>query len=444
MTSKIFPHITTTPENSIPTYRATIRTVLLCLFLLISAPSVWSQNNNEFHDDENDNNPDVADLAKLDSTSNDSVSLPWPQSIQHHINRLLKSEMFQTSQVGMIVYDLDADSVIFRHNERQLMRPASTMKVITAITAIDKLGGDYQFKTELCYDGKIENKTLTGDVYCVGGFDPLFNSDDMNALIESLQKMGVDTIRGHLFADKTMKDYNTLGEGWCWDDDNPVLSPLLLGRKDQFMERFERNLRESGIVVDAFSATGQKPENAFCVCRRFHTIDQVLMRMMKESNNLFAESMFYQIAASTGSHPATADDARNIIRRLISKIGLDPSRYKIADGSGLSLYNYVSAELLVRMLRYASHYSNVYLHLQPSLPVAGTDGTLKSRMKGSFTHGNVCAKTGTVTGISSLAGYCTASNGHKLCFAIINQGVMHGSNARAFQDKVCTALCSPQ
>jgi D-alanyl-D-alanine carboxypeptidase/D-alanyl-D-alanine-endopeptidase (penicillin-binding protein 4) len=241
-----------------------------------------------------------------------------------------------------------------------------------------------------------------------------------------------------------MKDFNTLGEGWCWDDDNPVLSPLLFGRKDQFMERFERDLRESGIVVDAFSATGQKPENAFCICRRFHTIDQVLMRMMKESNNLFAESMFYQIAASTGSHPATADDARNVIRRLISKIGLDPSRYKIADGSGLSLYNYVSAELLVKMLRYASQNGNIYLHLQPSLPSAGMDGTLKSRMKGSFTHGNVYAKTGTVTGISSLAGYCTASNGHKLCFAIINQSVMHGSNARAFQDKVCTALCSPQ
>lgn len=67
-----------------------------------------------------------------------------------------------------MVYDLDADSAIFRHNERQLMRPASTMKTITAITALDRLGGGYQFKTELCYTGHVDSTTLKGDVYCVG------------------------------------------------------------------------------------------------------------------------------------------------------------------------------------------------------------------------------------------------------------------------------------
>ena len=64
-------------------------------------------------------------------------------------------------------------------------------------------------------------------------------------------------------------------------------------------------------------------------------------------------------------------------------------------------------------------------------------------MKGTFTRGNVFAKTGTVTGVSSLAGYCTAANGHRLAFSIINQGVMHASNARRFQDRVCTLLCQP-
>jgi len=64
-------------------------------------------------------------------------------------------------------------------------------------------------------------------------------------------------------------------------------------------------------------------------------------------------------------------------------------------------------------------------------------------MKNVFTLGNVRAKTGTLAGIISLAGYCTASNGHRLCFAIINQGIMRGRNARNFQDKVCTILCKP-
>lgn len=385
------------------------------------------------------------DTLATDSVLADSVAaIPWPQSVQHHIDRLLQSSMFETSQVGIMVYDLTADSVIYAHNERQMLRPASTMKVITAITAIDRLGGSYQFKTELKYKGKVDNGTLHGDVYCVGGFDPRFNNDDMRAFVTSLKSMGVDTIRGTLYADLSMKDRDTLGEGWCWDDDNPTLTPLLVGRKDVFMDRFKQLLQEGGIVVDAFVATGEAPYDAFNVCTRFHTMDQILMRMLKESDNLYAESMFYQVAKSTGRKPASASDARSVVKQLIRKVGLQPERYKIADGSGLSLYNYVSAELEVRLLRYASQNGNIYLHLYPALPIAGEDGTLRSRMRGSFTNGNVHAKTGTVMGISSLAGYCTASNGHKLCFSIINQGVMHGKNGRAFQDKVCTILCSPQ
>jgi len=96
------------------------------------------------------------------------------------------------------------------------------------------------------------------------------------------------------------------------------------------------------------------------------------------------------------------------------------------------------------LLRYAYRNGNIYLHLLPALPVAGFDGTLKNRMRNPFTSGNVKAKTGTVMGVSSLAGYCTAANGHRLCFSIINQGVMHGRNGRRFQDRICEALCSPQ
>ena len=79
------------------------------------------------------------------------------------------------------------------------------MKLVTAITALDKLGGSYQFKTTLKYTGTVENGVLKGDIYCVGGMDPLFNADDMSAFVESIRKMGVDTIRGHLYADKSMK-----------------------------------------------------------------------------------------------------------------------------------------------------------------------------------------------------------------------------------------------
>jgi D-alanyl-D-alanine carboxypeptidase/D-alanyl-D-alanine-endopeptidase (penicillin-binding protein 4) len=371
------------------------------------------------------------------------VHVTWPQSVQRRLDSLLKSKMFETSQVGLMVYDLDADSAVYKYNERQLLRPASTMKVITAITAIDRLGGSFQFKTELCYTGHINNRTLTGDVYCVGGFDPRFNGDDMRSFVESIHKMGVDTIRGRMLADISMKDDKTFGEGWCWDDDNPTLSPLLISRKDIFMSRFIDNLNDAGIILETTRDNASKPDSAYCISSRSHSIDQILMRMLKESDNLYAESMFYQIAASAGSRPATAKNACSIISKLINKIGLKSSNYKIADGSGLSLYDYVSVELEVLLLRYAYKANNIYLHLYPALPIAGQDGTLEKRMREPFTSGNVHAKTGTVTGISSLAGYCKAANGHNLCFAIINQGLIHGANGRAFQDRVCEALCRP-
>ncbi|MBR4572596.1 MAG: D-alanyl-D-alanine carboxypeptidase, partial [Prevotella sp.] len=112
-----------------------------------------------------------------------------------------------------------------------------------------------------------------------------------------------------------------------------------------------------------------------------------------------------------------------------------------ADGSGLSLYNYVSADILVAFLRYAYHNKDIYLELYDALPIAGVDGTLKDRMKNTPAMDNVHAKTGTLSGVSSLAGYCKTRDGRTLAFAIINQGVMKGSYAKALQDKLCNAMC---
>ena len=402
--------------------------IKIILLLLWAAVAASAQETEE---------PDTFQVDTID------VALPWPQNIQYRLDSLLRHPMFETSTVGLEVYDLTADSILYKMNEHQMLRPASTMKLLTAITAIDKLGGSYQFRTQLYYTGKVEDHTLTGDLYCVGGFDPRFNIDDMNAFVESIRRMGVDTIRGSIVADRSMKDADLLGEGWCWDDDNPPLSPLTIGRNTQFVDRFIRQLVDDGVVLDVRISDGTLPDSAFHLCSRFHSIDQILLRMMKQSDNFYAEAMFYQLAAHQGHRPARAKDAAAIVKRLISKVGLGHRPYRIADGSGLSLYNYLSADLEVRLLRYAYRNSTVYLHLLPSLPVAGSDGTLRNRMRGSFAADNVKAKTGTLEGVSALAGYCTAANGHRLCFSIINQGVMHTSNARRFQDRVCNALCAP-
>jgi D-alanyl-D-alanine carboxypeptidase/D-alanyl-D-alanine-endopeptidase (penicillin-binding protein 4) len=367
--------------------------------------------------------------------------LPWPQCVQSRLDSMMRDPLFDNTQLGLMVWDLTDDCPLFSFNKQQLMRPASTMKLLTAITALDRLGGNYQYRTSLYYNGEIVGRTLLGDLYCVGGMDPAFDVDDLRLFADALKQVGVDTISGTIVTDISMKDTLKWGEGWCWDDDNPDLSPLLVGRKADFVQHFCNALVEADICLDDVMTTnGVLPSDAVLVCERKRSIDYILQRMMKDSDNLYAESMFYQTGASS-HRPARANDAARVARALIERAGLNSSHYRIADGSGLSLYNYLSAELEVRILRYTYQHQDIYSHLLPSLPIAGEDGTLKKRMKNTSAAGNVQAKTGTVTGVSSLAGYCTASNGHRLCFSIMNQGIEKSSDGRAFQDKICMILC---
>ena len=373
------------------------------------------------------------------------VMLPWPVNVQTRLDSLVKDTLFERTQLGLMVYDLSADSVLYSYGGKQTLRPASTMKLLTSVTALDLLGSGYAYRTYLYYKGKIVQGVLSGDVWLVGGMDPLFDETDMHVFAETLHRVGVDTIRGQIIQDVSFKEEQLLGEGWCWDDDNPPLTPLLISRKDEFASQFKDELMKCGVFVDAPISTGRMPrdKDVLLVCSRSHPLSEVLVPMMKESDNLYAESMFYQIAASTGKRPAEAAHARQLIKQLLTRAGVTGVQYRIADGSGLSLYNYVTPELMIRLLRYAYLKRDVMAALYPALPVAGVDGTLKKRMTKGFAFENVHAKTGTVSGVSSLAGYCRSANNHLLAFCIINQGVMKNADGRNFQDKVCEAMCKP-
>ena len=368
--------------------------------------------------------------------------LPWPMGMQHRLDSMMRDTLLDTTHMGFMVWDLTAGRSLFSYNHRQMLRPASTMKILTAIAALDMLGGQHPFTTRLYHTGSVSAGTLRGDLYCVGGMDPMFGRTDMDSLVLALKQMGVKRIAGRIVADVAMKDTARWGEGWCWDDDNHTLTPLLVDRKDNFTQVLTAKLKRAGIDTGrARTATGRLPQEAVLICSRSHTLGDVMHTMMKESDNLYAESTFYQVAASSGNRPASAKDAAKLEKALIERAGMDPAPYRIADGSGLSLYNYLSAELEVALLRYAYQRVDLYDRLLPTLPLAGVDGTLKKRMKGTPAEGNVQAKTGTLTGVIALAGYLTAANGHRLCFAIMNQGVLNATEARDFQDKLCAIMC---
>lgn len=363
--------------------------------------------------------------------------------LQARLDSLLTDPMFEQTQLGLYIYDLTADSAIYKHNHRQLMRPASNQKVVTAIAALDYLGGNYHYATSLYTHGSLCDSLLQGDIFLRGGLDPRLDSTDVAAFAQALFEKGVRRIEGNLFLDASLKDSLLYGWGWCWDDDNPKLSPLLYEGRPSLADRMIDALTETGIDLCGVMCDSLLPDSAELLLTRSHSIDQILMPMMKDSDNLYAESLFYQMGAKSGEAFPGRDQSIQPVHRLIKRVGLNPADYRIADGSGLSLYNYVTPELLGKILRYAYRNKRIYNHLLPSLPVAGEDGTLRKRMRKGYAHGKVFAKTGTVTGISTLSGYLTAPNGHRLCFSIMNQGLRRVATGRDFQDRLCEALLTP-
>ncbi len=441
------------------------------------------------------------------------------------IDTLLKYKLPEGSEASIAVYDLTARQPLYTYRDTKLSRPASTMKLLTAITALARPEADQPFRTEVWYRGVINRDTLQGDLYVVGGFDPEFDEDGLKALVDSVTAFPFHTVTGKVYGDVSGKDSLYWGSGWLWDDTpaafQPYLSPLMLhkgtvtitvvpgkergdsavvtcqpfstyytidnravtrtpdeGRlsvtrdwldngntilvtgnvtgksaqtinlfssQDFFMHTFLERLYSRGISVQGGYAFAPLPADSLANCIGVWKCDMqtVLNELMKESDNLNAEALLWRLGSqATGKKHVSAADGLNEIKNLMRQLGHNPAKYRIADGCGLSHYDYLSPALMVDFLKFAYSRTDIFRKLYKSLPVAGIDGTLKFRMKKGKAYKNVHAKTGTYTGISALAGYLQTEGGHQLAFSIFNQNQLSASEARAFQDAVCEILSS--
>ena len=139
--------------------------------------------------------------------------------------------------------------------------------------------------------------------------------------------------------------------------------------------------------------------------------------LMGVSQNLYAETLLRTLAQDR--RPRTAEAGRDVIREVLESWGVDPSRVIVADGSGLSRYNYVTARTLVDVLQ---RMHDDRRHASPflaTLPVAARSGTLETRLTGTATAGNVHAKTGSMSNVRALSGYVTSGGGETLAFAVL-------------------------
>jgi len=145
--------------------------------------------------------------------------------------------------------------------------------------------------------------------------------------------------------------------------------------------------------------------------------------MMKLSQNLYAETLLKTLGKATAD-PTFAGGIAAVHETLLGW-SVPESGFTQADGSGLSRYNHVTAETIVAVLVHVDHDPKLRDTFRSTLPIAGRDGTLENRMKGTPAEGNAQAKTGSLTNAHALSGYVTSADGESLVFAVLtnNSGV---------------------
>lgn len=168
----------------------------------------------------------------------------------------------------------------------------------------------------------------------------------------------------------------------------------------------------------------------------------VINETNKVSDNLNAEMLLRKLSRRFFDSSASAEKGLQLIDSLVIKLGRNPKHFVFADGSGLSHYNLVSASLIVDLLKYIYYeHPMEYRYFFNSLPIAGLDGTLEKRMKFGKAFSSVYAKTGTISGVSTLSGYVKTENENLLAFSILIQNFTGSAKtARNIQDKICNIL----
>ncbi len=209
-----------------------------------------------------------------------------------------------------------------------------------------------------------------------------------------------------------------------------------------FLTVFSEVLDSNNIKLIGNIGIEKLPEQIILLNSFSRKYSDIIDNLNKTSDNLSAEMTLLALAEKFYGKPANAKNGIKVIDKMIELVGLKPEEYRLVDGSGVSHYNVVTAELLSAILKYFYvERPELYTILYNSFPIAGVDGTLENRMRNTLAEKNVHAKTGTITGVSTLSGYVTSKKNHTLAFSIMIQNYVGSSTkAKEFQDQICKIL----
>lgn len=447
------------------------------------------------------------------------------------IDTLLDDPRFDGSLVAVQVRDAESGEMLYDRNGQTRMLVASNTKLLTSAAAVDGLGEDHRFRTELL-GGAVKDETLRSDLFLRGGGDPTMLERDYRELAASLRAAGVRTVRGDLVADDSYFDDVPYGTSWAWDDEpyyyNAATSALTVAPDTDYdagtvivrtspgaavgdpvqldtqprtgvldlvnrattgaagsantlsVERrhasdevlvtgsvplgaaadsewvtvqdpteyaadvLARALSAEGITLRGDVEEGATPPSATVLASHDSmTVGELLTPYLKLSNNMHAEALVKALGAEkTGTGSWSAGLAE--VRSWLTANGVDATRTRLVDGSGLSRMGNVRAQDLTDLLvtvRDEPWFETWY----DALPVAGNPdravgGTLRNRMRNTAAADNLHGKTGSLTGVTALSGYVTNADGRKLVFAMVSNNYL--SSPRSVEDALGVTLAS--
>jgi D-alanyl-D-alanine carboxypeptidase/D-alanyl-D-alanine-endopeptidase (penicillin-binding protein 4) len=351
-----------------------------------------------------------------------------------------------------IAIDLASGRPVFERNADTSLIPASNEKLAVTYAALVSLGVSYRFRTEVLSSGHQDGTIWYGNIYLKGFGDPTLTSHQLKRLVAQLKTAGIQRVDGRVVGDESWFDAQRTAPGWkssFFLFESPPLSALVVdhGVYENHLAlqpalaaagRFKQLLKARGIEAGR-ATVGRAPAGASALAHvESAALPKVLQEMDRDSDNFTAELMLKQLGAEAGGAGTTRAGAAVVVRDL-QAADVPLAGVRIADGSGLSLDDRLTARALAAML--VAVWNNTALRrvFWGALAVAGENGTLEDRMERAPARGVVRAKTGTTNRASALSGYV----GTRYAFVIIQNGFpVFAWAARKAQDRFATALAS--
>ena len=357
------------------------------------------------------------------------------------------------ARTAALAVDLRTGTVVFERNATLSLVPASNQKLPVAYAALALLGPGYRFHTEVVGSGTLVGDVWHGDLWLRGFGDPTLEPADLDALAAEVASWGIRRVDGAVIADESWFDARRTAPGWrpsFYLYESPPLSALVVDRA-RYRGRtsaapalaaaslLRQSLEAAGVRVSGRTRSGVLTTSGLPLARDVsEPLADVVRFMGRESDNYTAEMLVKQLGATLAGAGSTAAGAR-VIRSALGDAGVPLAGVRLADGSGLSGLDRLTAAAVVALLEAGLAQSDLRDAFLQSLAVAGVNGTLEDRMERLPARGQVIAKTGTTRTASALSGFVR----DRYVFAVLQNGRPISTYwARLAQDRFATALAA--